>query len=139
MNGPPSRPWPVNKMLVWVFFCFVFAMIPLLFAWMSDDMGETTNGLREVIERGDIYLICVALVGDSVGRFAMVDKKKVIDVIGLGFAITFTIMVSFEFGTISSMMHAKRPITPGLVWMHSVSYVVAVFLLGLGAVIRTED
>ncbi len=139
MSAPPPRPWPVNKMLVWTIFCFVFAMIPLVFAWMSDDLGETTNGLREVIERGDIYLICVALVGDSVGRFAMVDKKKAIDVIGLGFAITFTIMMSFEFGTISSMMHAKRAVTPGIVWMYSVYYVVAVLFLGLGAVIRTED
>jgi hypothetical protein len=139
MSSPPPRAWPVNKMLVWTIFCFIFAMIPLAFAAMADDLGETTNGLREVIERGDIYLICVALVGDSVGRFAMVDKKKVIDVLGLGFAITFTIMVSFEFGTISSMMHAKRTITPGTVWMHSWYYVAAVFFVGLGAVIRTED
>ena len=139
MSSPPSRALPVNKMVVWTIFCFVFAMIPLAFAGMADDLGETSNGLREVIERGDIYLICVALVGDSVGRFAMVDKKKVIDLIGLGFAITFTIMVSFEFGTISSMLHAKRAITPGVVSMHSWYYVAAVFFLGLGAVIRTED
>jgi hypothetical protein len=138
MSGPPSRTWPVNK-LVWAIVLFVFAMLPLLFAWMSDDMGETRGGLREVIERGDIYLICVALVGDSVGRFAMVDDKKVVDLVGLGFAIIFAIIMSFEFGTLNSMMHARLPVTPGLVFMHSISYVVAVFFLGLGAVIRTED
>lgn len=139
MSSPPPRPWPVNKMVVWIIFCFIFGMIPLAFAANADDLGETTNGFREVIERGDIYLICVALVGDSVGRFAMVDKKKVIDLLGLGFAITFAIMMSFEFGTINSMMHANRPVTPGIVSMHSWWYVAAVFFLGLGAVIRTED
>ncbi len=139
MSGTPPRAWPVNKMVVWAIFCFGFAMIPLAFAWMGDDLGETTSWLSEVIERGDIYLICVALVGDSVGRFAMVDKKKLIDVVGLGFAIAFTIMMSFEFGTISSMLHANRPITSGVVVMHSWVYVVSVLILGLGAVIRTED
>jgi hypothetical protein len=136
---PPPRPWPVNKMVAWIIFCFVFAMIPLAFAANADDLGETTNGFREVIERGDIYLICVALVGDSVGRFAMVEKKKNIDLIGLGFAAMFAIMMSFEFGTISSMMHANKTVTPGKVMMHSWWYVASVFFLGLGAVIRTED
>jgi hypothetical protein len=139
MSPPPTRAWPVNKMVVWTIFCFVFAMIPLAFTAMAHDLGETTEGLQDVIERGDIYLICVALVGDSVGRFFMVEKKKVIDSIGLGFGIIFAIMVSFEFGTINSMMHANRPITPGVVWMHSWYYVAAVFFVGLGAVKRTED
>jgi hypothetical protein len=139
MSGPPTRAWPVKEMTVWFFFCFVFAMIPLLFAWSSDDMGQTKGGLLEVIERGDIYLICVALVGDSVGRFAMVDKKKVIDVVGLGFASTFAIMMAFEFGTLNSMLHAKLAPPEGLVWMHSFFYVISVLILGLGAVIRTED
>lgn len=138
MSGPPSRKWPVNKM-VWAIFCFVFAMFPLFFAWMSDDMGDTKSGLQEVIERGDVYLICVALVGDSLGRFAMVDQKKVIDMIGLGFALAFAMMMSFEFGTLNSMLHATRPVPAGMVFHHSVVYVASMFILGLGAVIRTED
>ncbi|WP_433967897.1 hypothetical protein [Tunturiibacter gelidiferens] len=118
---------------------FCVCHVSAFFAWMSDDMGDTKSGLQEVIERGDVYLICVALVGDSLGRFAMVDQKKVIDMIGLGFALAFAMMMSFEFGTLNSMLHATRPVPAGMVFHHSVVYVASMFILGLGAVIRTED
>jgi hypothetical protein len=135
-----TLPW--KGLLVWGIFGFAFAMIPLVFALTGDDLGETSRGFREVIERGDVYLICVALVGDSLGRFVMIRKKTIWDVLTVGIVIAYTIMVSFEFGVISAMLHSettKAMIPGGLVQMHSWYYGIGVLIIGCGAVIRTAD
>lgn len=135
-----TLPW--KGLLVWGIFGFAFAMIPLVFALTGDDLGETARGFREVIERGDVYLICVALVGDSLGRFVMIRKKTIWDVLTVGIVIAYTIMVSFEFGVISTMLHSettKAMIPGGLVQMHSWYYGIGVLTIGCGAVIRTAD
>jgi hypothetical protein len=139
MGKHPSRAWPVKHLLVWTIFCFAFAMIPLGFATMGDQMGDTSSGLQEIINRGDLYLISVVLVGDSLGRFVMVRKKQIVDILGVGFSLGFSIMMAFEFGVISTMMHSNRVVNTGLVRMHSRYYLAAVFVLGCAAVIRTED
>jgi hypothetical protein len=135
-----TLPW--KGLLVWGIFGFAFAMIPLVFALTGDDLGETSRGFREVIERGDVYLICVALVGDSLGRFVMIRKKRIWDVLSVGFVIAYTVMVSFEFGVISTMLHSEttRAMIPdGRVQMHSWYYGIGVLILGCAAVIRTAD
>jgi hypothetical protein len=139
MGNPTAHVWPTKRLLVWAIFGFAFAMIPVLFAKMGDDLGETTLGFREMVERGDIYLICVALVGDSLGRYVMISKKKIVDILGVGYAIAFAIMVAFEFGTINAMLHGDTPVPVGLVQRHSCAYVASVMILGCAAVIRTEN
>ncbi|WP_353064154.1 hypothetical protein RBB77_00105 [Tunturibacter psychrotolerans] len=133
-----TLPW--KRLLVWGIFGFSFAMIPLVFALTGDDLHQTSAGFREVVDRGDVYLICVALVGDSLGRFVMIRKKAIVDILGVGFAIAYTVMVSFEFGVISTMIHGEPVKIPeGVIPMHSFYYGIAVFILGCGAVIRTAD
>jgi hypothetical protein len=52
MGKPPSHTWPVKHLMVWTIFCFAFAMIPLGFAGMGDQMGDTSSGLQEIVDRG---------------------------------------------------------------------------------------
>jgi hypothetical protein len=138
MGNTTAHTWPFRRLSVWAVFCFAFAMIPLGFATMGDQMGETSAGLQEIVDRGDLYLISVALLGDGLGRFVMVRKKKVVDILGVGFTLGFIIMMAFEFGLITTMMHSYRAVDPGLIRMHSWYYLAAVFVLGCAAVIRTE-
>jgi len=136
------RTLPWRGLLVWGIFGFAFAMIPLAFALTGDDLDKTASGFREAIGRGDVYLICVALVGDSLGRYVMISKKTNWDVLSVGFVIAYTVMVSFEFGVISTMLHremTKAMIPDGRIPMHSWYYGVAVLILGCAAVIRTAD
>ena len=133
-----TLPW--KQLLVWGIFGFAFAMIPLVFALTGDDLGETAHGFKEVIERGDVYLICVALVGDSLGRFVMIRKKRIVDILGVGYTIAFAIMLAFEFGTINAMLHNNPTAVPaGLIQSRSLFYVLSVMILGCAAVIRTAD
>jgi hypothetical protein len=52
----------------------------------------------------------------------MVRKKRVVDILGVGFSLGFSIMMAFEFGLISTMMHAGRVVNTGPVRMHSWYY-----------------
>jgi hypothetical protein len=135
-----TLPW--KGLLVWGIFGFAFAMIPLAFALTGDDLSKTAAGFKEAIERGDVFLICVALVGDSLGRYVMIRKKTIWDIVSVGFVIAYTVMVSFEFGVISTMLHSEttRAMIPdGLVQMHSWYYGIGVLILGCAAAIRTAD
>ena len=135
MNGAMGK-----KIVLWVIFSFGFALLPFLFTFLGAQLGDAGFNVSEVIDRGDAYLIVVALVGDSLGRFAIKEQKGAFDIAALGACVIVGFIAVFEFATITELIHNKKAAqtTYRSVWLHTFWYLASALVLGLGSIIRTE-
>ena len=77
MTSPPASTSVVqqafdrNEVLLklgkWLFFEIVFALVPLLFNWLTGELRNRDGGLDAVLGRGELLLVSVAIVAAALG------------------------------------------------------------------------
>jgi hypothetical protein len=128
--------------LLWIF-GVVLAVIPLVFDFMHQRFGEEPSWVS-VIMHGELLLIALALLGDTIGRAATSDDEPILRVPILLASVVVAIIVVYDIGEIRSrvadLVKVDENSRVGLIIMgDSQLYFLASLLLSFATVMGLEE
>lgn len=94
----------VGKLVKWLLFSVIVALLPLVFAWWSTFLSGPIKSFAQVVSRGELFIVsatvCAAAIGDLVGKSHRDQFTTVIAYITSGAAVVILMLSSLFYANI---------------------------------------
>lgn len=136
---PPATAFWSEKMVKWVIFSVLMALVPLITAALIQLTRSITPSMDDLIGRGELLLITAALCARSCGElFSSDGGRKTAKVVAGGSTMVILLLTAIYFADVASAVRTKTTIDSGLVAGISIVTYISALVSG-GSCIRLSE
>lgn len=131
-----------EKLLHWLFFGVLMALVPFIAAIFSDVDRDKTFDFSSLFGHGDLLIIATIISAGGIGDLfgTAVDKRhRTSKLIVLGCSIVSVAVTCMWFGDISSLLFTAHPADPTTVAVGSLILFVFAIIEGISALMLSES